>query len=285
MQNIILTSDSTTDLSPELIERYGLKIAPLFVDLGGETLKDGVDVGPDDVFAYVQRTGKLPKTAAVNIADYTDFFAQYAKDGNAVLHFTISSEMSSTYQNACLAASEFDNVYVVDTRNLSTGGGLLVVLAAELIEKGEPAERIAEICRETASRVDASFVLDTLTYMVKGGRCSMVEALGANLLHIKPCIAVKNGTMGMERKFRGKLLPVLKQYIESRLSDPDDIVTDHVFITHSGLGEDVIEACIQTALSCVPFKEVHITRAGCTISSHCGENCLGILFIRKTDLK
>ena len=281
IQKIILASDSTTDLSAELIALYDLKILPLTVALSGKSYADGTEMDPDTIYAHYEKTGELPKTAAPNITDFYDFFTKHTSDGSAVIFFTISAEMSSTYNNARLAASEFDNVYVVDTRNLSTGGGLLVVTAGEMIRAGKEASEIAEACVSMTDRVSASFIVDDLEFLHKGGRCSAVAALGASLLQLKPCITVHNGTMGVGKKYRGKFSMVLEKYIDDLLKDGTGVETDFIFVTHAGCDQSVIDACVSKVSAIVPTAKVYITRAGCTISSHCGRNTLGVLFIRK----
>ena len=280
-QNIIIASDSTCDLNEELIQRYQIKLLPLSVSLGDRTYTDGVDITPDLIYAHYEKTGELPKTSAINIAEFEDFFRQQTADGSAVVFFTISSEMSSTCSNAKIAAADFDSVYVVDTRNLSTGGGLLVTAAAELAAQGKSAKEIAETCETLAARVDASFVVDDLEFLHKGGRCSAVAAFGANLLQLKPCITVKDGKMGVEKKYRGKFPSVLEKYIQDRLGDASGIVPDHVFVTHAGCDEEIVTRCVEQVKAIAPFREIHVTRAGCTVSSHCGRNTLGVLFLRK----
>ncbi len=283
-KKVIITSDSTTDLSKELIERYNVGILPLLVTLGDKTYTDGVDIDADFVYDYHSKTGELPKTSAINIPAATDFFEKYVNEGNAVIHFTISSEMSSTYQNCCIAASEFEDVYVIDTRNLSTGGGLLVIAAAEMALKGMEAKDIADAVNGLAANVDASFVIDSLEYLHKGGRCSAVAAFGANLLKLKPCITVKNGKMGVDKKYRGRYSDVVKEYAAERLVNPDDIDLDRVFVTHAGCDEEIINSVVEVVKNTLPFKEIFITRAGCTVSSHCGRNTLGVLFVRKSPI-
>ena len=283
-EKIIIASDSTCDLGAELIEKYGVKILPLGVTLGEENYTDGVDIDPDMIYANYEKTGQLPKTSAVNLADFEDFFEEYTAQGYSIVVFTISSDMSSTYHNARLAAEDFDNVYVVDTRNLSTGGGLLVATAAEMAKDGKSAAEIAEKCQKLAENVDASFVIDSLEFLHKGGRCSALAAFGANLLQLKPCITVKGGKMGVSKKYRGRFAAVLPQYIEDRMSDLSDICLDKVFITHAGCDKDIIDACVSKVKSLAPEVEVMVTRAGCTVSSHCGRNTLGVLFIRKTPI-
>lgn len=280
-EKIIITSDSTTDLGEELIARYGIKILPLKVSLGEKTYTDGVDITPDMIYKHYHAAGELPQTAAPNLAECIDFFGAMVKDGCSVVHFTISSEMSSSYSNAAIAAQEFENVHVVDTRNLSTGGGLLVLTACEMAQQGMTAAEIAAKCRDMTDRVSASFVVDDLTFLHKGGRCSALAALGANLLKLKPCIEVVGGKMDVSRKYRGKFEKVLSQYIADQIGDPATIEPGHVFVTHAGCDEEIYQMCVEEVRKLVNVKEIHITRAGCTISSHCGRNTLGVLFIRK----
>lgn len=284
MRKLIISSDSTCDLSQELIDRYQIKIIPMGVSLGDKLYRDGFDITPDDIYAHHAKTGQLPKTSAINMAESSEFFAELTKAGSAVIHFTISSSLSATYNNAAVAAEEFEDVYVVDSKNLSTGNGLLVIAAAEMAKQGLEAREIAEKVRVLADCVDASFIVDNLEYLAKGGRCSAVAAFGANLLQLKPCINVKNGAMGVGKKYRGKFEKVLIGYVAERLADKDDIDLDRVFVTHAGCDPKVVEDVVEAVKSTLPFKEVIVTRAGCTISSHCGANTLGVLFIRKNPL-
>lgn len=282
--NIVITSDSTCDLSTELKERYNIGIIPLGVTLGENNYLDGVDINPDAIYEHHAKTGELPKTSAANMSDCIDFFQKFVDEGKTVIHFSLSSEMSSTYNNTRMAAEEFQNVYVINSKNLSTGNGLLVVAAAEMAAKGmEAADIVAEI-EKLVDCVDASFVIDSLEYLHKGGRCSAVAMLGANLLKLKPCIEVKNGSMGVGKKYRGKFLDVLKTYAAERIGDGSGIDLDRVFVTHAGCDSEIVDSVVAEVKKLAPFKEVFVTRAGCTISSHCGRNTLGVLFIRKEPL-
>ena len=284
MSKIIISSDSTCDLSAELKEKYGIKIIPLGITLGTQVYRDGVDITPDDIYAHHEKTGELPKTTASNVGECIDYFTELKKDGDAIIHFTISSAMSSTYNNTCMAAEEFDDVYVIDAQNLSTGSGLLVLSAAEMAQSGMAAADIVAKLEELKPRVDASFVIDSLEYLHKGGRCSALAMLGANLLKLKPCIEVKNGSMGVGKKYRGAYGRVLSEYVDERLQNVDDIDTSRVFITHAGCDEDIVNAVVEQVKSKGIFDEVLLTRAGCTVSSHCGANTLGVLFIRKSPI-
>lgn len=282
---IMITSDSTTDLSPELIKKHNIVILPLNVILDDKSYTDGVDIDPDFIYQYEKEHHILPKTAATNVAVATDFFKKYVDDGYKIIHFCISSEMSGTYQNCNLAAQEVGNTYVVDTRNLSTGGGLLLLKAAELNEQGAEYEDIIKKVETLVPYVDASFVIDSLEYLYKGGRCSGVAALGANLLKLKPCIEVKNGKMGVGKKYRGKFEVVLKQYVDERLENMDDIDTSRIFITHAGCSKEVVDSIYNHIENIGVFKEILVTRAGCTVSCHCGANTLGVLFFRKSHVE
>lgn len=284
MKKLIISSDSTCDLSQELIDRYQIKIIPMGVSLGDNLYRDGFDITPDDIYAHHVKTGQLPKTSAINMAESAEYFAELTKDGSAVIHFTISASLSATYNNARVAAEDFEDVYVVDSKNLSTGNGLLVIAAAEMAKQGLEAKMIAEKVRVLADCVDASFIVDSLEYLAKGGRCSAVAAFGANLLQLKPCINVKHGAMGVGKKYRGKFEKVLLGYVAERLADKGDIDLDRVFVTHAGCDPKVVEEVVEAVKNTLPFKEVFVTRAGCTISSHCGANTLGVLFVRKTPL-
>lgn len=282
--DIVITSDSTTDLSEELRERYNVTVMPLKITLGGKLYTDGVDITPDDIYAHHDKTGELPKTTATNVNDCLEFFKKYTDSGKTVIHFTISSDMSSTYSNACLAAEELGNVHVIDTKNLSTGGGLLVISAAEMLNEGLSAEEIVEKTKALVPCVDASFVIDSLEYLYKGGRCSALAMFGANLLKLKPCIQVKNGKMDVAKKYRGKYSEVLKQYVAEQIGDGSDIILDRVFVTHAGCDPQLVDEIVALVKKLAPFKEVFMTRAGCTVSSHCGANTLGVLFIRKSPI-
>ena len=284
-KKVIITRDSSSDLSPEIVERLNIKTIPLGVTLGDKTYRDGIDIDPDFVYKYHDEHGILPKTSASNVSEMVDFFQPFVDEGYAIVHFAISSKMSSTYQNAVIASEEFEDVYVVDTANLSTGEGLLVMKAAELALEGKSAKEIFDTVNALVPYVDASFVIDNLEYLHKGGRCSAVAAFGANLLKLKPCIQVKDGAMGVCKKYRGKYIQTLREYVTERLSDYSDIDLDRVFITHAGCDPEIVEEIRALVAETAPFKEIIVTRAGCTVSSHCGANTLGVLYFRKTPLE
>ena len=278
---IKITSDSTCDLSRELLERFDICVLPLAVTIGDRTCRDGVDARPDDIYAHVKNGGNLPSTAAINPAEYIELFQQLLKEYDAVIHFNISSDFSSCHQNAKLAAAECGNVYVVDSRNLSTGQGLLVLRAAELAQQGMEAEAIWQQMQADAEKVDASFILEQLDYLRKGGRCSAVAALGANLLKLKPCIEVRDGKMGVGKKYRGAFDKCLMDYITDRIGGREDLDLRRVFVTHSGLSEELEQMAVDKVRQLQDFEEVCVTRAGCTVSSHCGPGTIGVLFVTK----
>ena len=279
-----ITSDSTCDLSPEQLEQYNIRLLPLYVDMDGRTLHDGVDVKPDDIYAHVAAGGGLPKTAAVNMADYVRTFTELSAKNDFVIHVCISLDFSCCYQNAKLAAADFDNVYVVDSRNLSTGHGLVVLEAERMAREGMEPQAIVAALEEMTARVEASFILDRLDYMKMGGRCSAVTLLGANLLRLRPCIEVRDGKMGVGKKYRGSFEKCLVQYITDKLGGWTDLELRRVFITHSGLPEQTVQKAVETVQSLQKFEEIDVTRAGCTVSSHCGPGTIGVLFIRKADI-
>ena len=274
-----ILADSTCDLSPEQLERYNIRLTPLYVRLGDRDYRDGVDIHPDDIYAHVAAGGALASTAAVNMADYVRVFSEYSRRMDFVIQVCISSDFSSCYQNACLAAADYPNVYVVDSRNLSTGHGLVVLEAVRLAESGMPPEEIVTQLNEVTARVRASFILDRLDYMKKGGRCSSVAVLGANLLRLRPCIAVTDGKMGVEKKFRGSFEKCVRDYVTDRLAGRTDLDLRRVFITHSGVDDEIVRIAREMIRSLQPFEEICVTRASCTVSSHCGPGTIGVLFI------
>ena len=280
---IKICADSTCDLSPELVEKYDIGILPLYIVKDGVSLADGVEICPQDIFDHVRGGGAMCSTAAVSVADYEAFFTEQRKNCDAMIHFHISSEMSSCYQNACIAAESVPGVYPVDSRNLSTGIGQLVLLAAEMAAEGSmSAEEIYNAILDKREKLDVSFVLDTLLYLRKGGRCSAVAALGANLLSLKPCIEVHDGAMGVGKKYRGTLGKCLVQYVRDRLEGRDDIDLKRVFITDSGgFAQEELDAMEAEVRRCQPFEEILHTHAGCTVSNHCGPRCVGILYFHK----
>lgn len=278
---IKITADSTCDLSPELISENDIGIVPLFVNKGGESFLDGVTITPAEIFAHVAAGGDLCSTAAVPIGVYQEYFEKYLKEYDAVVHVCIGSGFSACYNNARLAAEDFENVRVIDSKNLSTGHGHVVLEACKLAKTATDLDAMQAELDELTSRVDASFLLDRLDYMVKGGRCSLVAALGANLLKLKPCIEVVDNKMIVAKKYRGSMARCMDRYVRDRLENAENILPERIFVTHSPVAKEVNEAAHNAIRDCMHFDHVYDTNAGCTISCHCGEGCQGVLYIRK----
>ena len=278
---VIITADSTCDLSPELRSRFQIQVIPLTITLGETTFLDGESFTPADMYARYREDGTLPKTSAPSVQSFLDFFRPFVEQGFEVVHLDISSELSGSFNAARLAASELNGVYVIDSMMLSTGVGLLAIEAAECRDQGMSAFDIAVHLSDLRSKVSTSFVLDTLEFMWKGGRCTGVTAFGANLLKIKPGLEMRNGKLEVCKKYRGNINHVYQQYITERLSGKK-VRPGHVFLTESGEVDPAVlkdlEVLVKQLTGC---KEIHHTVAGCTVSSHCGPKTLGVLFIEE----
>lgn len=280
---IAITCDSVCDISQELIKQNNISILPISIILGDETFSDGVNINSQKIFDYVAKNKQLPKTSAINEFQYAEFFKEHLDGVDALIHFTISSDMSSCFNNAKKAASTLKNVYVIDSRNLSTGVGLQVLYACMLRDKGEKPENIVKKVEARKQFVQASFVVERLDYLYKGGRCSALQLLGANLLKIRPSIIVKDGKMDVHKKYRGKMKDVVKDYIKDTLNEFNTYDKSICFITYSSATEDMVEAAKSTLKEFANFENVYITTAGATVTSHCGENTLGILYFNNVE--
>lgn len=278
---IKITSDSTCDLSQQQLEQCGVTLVPLIVMKGDEEFTDGVTITPADIFAHVASGGALCSTAARSVGFYHETFANFAGTWDGVVHISLGSGFSSSYQNACLAAEAFDNVVVVDSQNLSTGQGLVVLKAWELSQTATSLQDLKQALDAFTPRVEASFVVDKLDYLVKGGRCSSAAALGANLLNLKPCIEVRHGQMLVGKKYRGNFTKCLQTYVRDRLKDRSDLDGGRIFVTHTTVSPEARQAVLDAVDEYGVFQEVCETVAGCTISCHCGPGTLGVLFVRK----
>lgn len=284
MKEVLITADSTCDLPSHIIEQHDIEILPLSVLLGDKSYYDGINVFPEDIYAYVDQTGTLPKTAAVTPAQYYEVFEKAHDDGKAVVHIGLSSAISSSYQNACIAASEFDDVYCIDSKSLCTAMGLLVLKACDFRAKGFDAKKIYNRVNTLVPKVSTTFVLDNLEYLHKGGRCSGVAKFSANILGIKPSIAVDpaTGKMDVAKKYRGKMDVVYKQYINDCLKNVNKIDTSRIVIANSGgISPEIISFAKGVVEGKANFDEVILADAKCTISSHCGPKTLAIFYIRK----
>ncbi|KGR88302.1 DegV family protein [Lysinibacillus odysseyi] len=278
---IKITADSTCDLSPELLHTLDITLTPLHVLIDEEDFRDGINIIPQDIFKHVGEHNRTCTTAAINTYEYEEFFSQFVDQYEAVIHINLGSDFSSCYQNAKIAAQSFDNVYVIDSQNLSTGSGHLVYEAAFLAREGRTAHEIVEKVQALIPKVNASFVIDRMDYLKKGGRCSSMEAFGATLLKIKPSIEVTHGKMAVGKKYRGNFENCLEKYIKDRLQQDDKIDKSRIFITHSMCPPETVQKVRGWIAQYTEFEEVIETSAGCTISAHCGPNTLGILYKTK----
>ena len=277
---IKISMDSACDLRDDVVAKYDIGIVPLTIVCGNEEFKDGIGFTPKDIFERVE-AGGVCTTAAISVGEYNDLFTEWLADFDAIIHVNLSSEISVCYQNALLAV-ENRPVHVVDSRNLSSGSGMLALNAAELAAEGLDAADIAERMRALAKNVEASFVIDTLKYLHRGGRCSAVAALGANLLKLKPCIEVHDGKMGVGKKYRGSWDTVILQYVKDKLQGRSDIDYARIFMTHPpGVSQQTLDNVRKTILEYGPFEDIQDTLAGCTISNHCGSPTLGLLYYKK----
>lgn len=276
---IAITAESTIDLPKDLLKKYDIKTLPFTVILGDNEYKDG-EITSSDIFKFVEVNKILPKTSAINEAQYTEFFEEVLKDYDAVVHFCLSSEISSACKNAKTSAENLKNVFVVDTRSLSTGIALLAIYARELAESEKSAEEIYNLCENRTKDVQASFVVKKLDYLHKGGRCSSIALLGANLLSIRPEIVLNNGKMISAKKYLGKMEKVIEKYCKDVLAENQNPDKKYAFVTYTTATEEMANIA-KSALQTAGFETIYETTAGATITSHCGENTLGILFLNK----
>ena len=281
MSKIVVTADSTCDLGEELKARYNVHYMPLHVVLDGQQYNDGLDITPDQIYENYYANHTLPSTAAVNVDEYIEFFKQFVDEGCEVIHVNLGSGLSSCHQNARLAASELEGVYVIDGQNLSTGQGLVVIEVAKRVAEGMPAPQIVEEVEALRTKCHASFILENLEFLHKGGRCSAGAVRGANILKLKPQILVDNtsGKMDAAKKYRGSFSKALAEYVADQLKDRTDVATDRIFITHSGMTDpSIIDQAVALVKEYQNPDEICVTRASCTISSHCGPNTIGVLY-------
>lgn len=278
---IAISAESTIDMPKDLLEKFDIHTTP-FTILLGETVQLDGEVSPTEIFDFVKKTKILPKTSAVNETQYLEHFTNILKSYDAVVHFTLSSSMSCAYENAKKASEKLQNVYIVDSKSLSTGIALLAIYAQKLAQKGTSPEQIVQKLEAKVPSVQASFVLEKLDYLYKGGRCSSLSYFGTNLFKIKPQIIVKNGKMGSYHKYRGTMEKVVKDYCRDTLKEFNTPDLDTAFVTYTTASDEMLSIA-QSALKEYGFKNVYTTKAGGTISSHCGENTLGILYINSKD--
>ena len=283
MAKVQILADTCCDLTKEQKEKFGIFTVPLYVSLGEKMYRDGVDVFPQMLFDYFNETQQTPKTSATTVGDYMDFFKPFADEGKDIVYIGLSEKMSCTMANAKMAAEQMEGakIYCVDSMNLSTGIGLLVLRAAEMAQAGASAEEIVSAVEEMRTRVRASFVLDTLEYLRRGGRCSLLAAVGASILSLHPEIAVSDGSMASRNKYRGKMAIAAKKYAANLLLARDNIEDKRVFVTYTaGCAREIVDAVVGEVRA-AGFEEVLQSEAGSVISSHCGTNCIGFLFVDK----
>lgn len=282
MKRIIVSAESTCDLPKELAKKHNIEIIPLHINLDGKNYRDGVDITPDLIFEKYEEKKVLPITSAPNIADYLDVFKKYPKDEYEIIHFSLGRGISSSYQNALLAASTLDNVHVIDSGNLSSGYAYLVLEAVDLINEGKNFQQILDRIEDIRDKVSTSFVIENLTFLKEGGRCTSLAAIGANILSIRPCIEVSsdNATMKVGKKYRGHMDHVLLKYAHERLKNLEDIDKKRIFITHSKLDGLDVSPVIDYVKNLNYFDDIIIDQAGCSITTHCGANTLGLIFLK-----
>lgn len=283
MKDIVITSDSTCDLSADLIAANDIRIMPLSVMLGGKTFRDGVNIAPADIFRYVDETGELPKTAAPSVEEYENFFRPFTDAGKTVIHFNISSKASGSHGFALAAAQKIggDRVYVVDSHALSTGQGLLVLKACDLLREGRAAAQIYQTILSLRGKVNTSFIPDTLLYLYKGGRCSTLSYYGAKVLSIHPMIDMKEGQLYPKKKYIGKMARCIRSYINDLAAAYPDYDKTRCFVTHSNADPELVELAKGMVRDLFDFDVILETVAGSIVTSHCGRNTLGVLFISK----
>ena len=280
--SVKIIADSTCDLSKDLLEKYDISVLPLHIVLGDKEYKDGLEISPDEIYEWSNSNKEAPKTSAAAISDTIDIYSKYLKSYDEIICFSISGQMSTTVNVMRMAAEELDaedTIHIIDSENLSTGGGLLVIEAAIMAKEGKTANEIVETMNQLKPFVRASFIVDTLTFLHRGGRCSGVAALAGGALKLHPKIVVENGGMKPDKKYRGKMNSAILSYVKDLEPQLKNAKTDRVFITHSGCEKEIIDSIYQYLEELGLFKEILITRAGGVISSHCGPGTLGVLFI------
>ncbi|HZJ78525.1 MAG TPA: DegV family protein [Clostridia bacterium] len=279
---IVITVDSPADFSTELAERFDVVVIPLIVNLKEKSYFDGVDISPKDIFKAYNEDRVLPKTSSVPIPSYIDVFSSLTQKGMDVVHISLSSKISSTNQNAAIAASEFENVYVVDSLSLCSGMALLAIKACKMRDKGMPAQEIVKKLCEIREKICVSFIIDKLEFLCKGGRCSALANFGANILGIKPRIEMKDGSLDVSKKYRGKIEQARLQYLEDEIREADgDIDLECAFLVHTGVDESELLSAKEYIKNRVNFKEIFTVQAGCVITTHCGQNCFAFMYMKK----
>lgn len=282
-RKIILSSDSTADLSKEIIERYNVMVIPLHIVLNGEVYDDNINITPEEIFENFEKNGTLPKTTAVNSHEYSEAFKPYIEQGYDIVHISIGSALSMSYEQCCITARELGHIYPIDSCNSSAGSAMLLIEAAKRIEQGMSAEHVAKEVRELTAKCHNSYVLGTLTYMTAGGRCPSLSTIGINALGIRPRIDISGvtGRATIGKKYRGRPIRMFENFVNDQLKNIDSIESNCIFIIHSGVEQEIIDHIYEIIESKDYFDKIYITKAGCTISSHRGSGSLGMVYMKK----
>ena len=281
---IRIVADSTCDLSQELIEKYNIQIAPLHIVLGEKEFKDGEEISPDEIYDWADEHEDTPKTSAIGFEDVMEIMKPIVDSKDEMIVFTISGKMSTTVNVFRMVAEELeveDRVTIIDSENLSTGTGLMVIKAAAMVHEGKNRVEICQAVEEMKKKVKASFVVDTLTYLHRGGRCNSVAALVGGVLKLHPRIVVADGSMSADKKYRGKMEKVILDYVKDMEASMLEADKERVFLTHSGCDQEIIDKVYSYLKELNYFGEILVTRAGGVISSHCGPGTLGVLYVGK----
>ena len=282
MKPILVSCDSACDLSPEHREQYGIEITSMYVHEGEKAFRDGVDIRPEDIYRIYEETGLLPTTSAISPVEYYEFFKGWVDRGYAVVHIGLSSGISSTCRNAALAAEELEDVFVLDSQALSCSGGLLAVQACRLRDSGMDAAAVAAAIEARIPRTITSFIVGNLTFLAKGGRCSTVTALGANLLGIKPAVEMGKGVLTVGKKYRGKTEICFERFLMDKLEmAAEESDGGSCCVYHAGVDQDLFDHLVDMTRASGLFQEVVTARAGSIISSHCGRETIGFTFQKK----
>lgn len=278
---ILISSDTACDLPTSIVEKYNIPLIPLPITLGNDTFLDGIDVTPEKIYAFVEEHKILPKTSAINDHTYTEFFEKMSKEYDHIIHFTLSHKVSASNSNAVIAQKEFPKVHVIDTYALSSGMAVQIINALNMRDKGYTASQIVEEIEKNKNKVVTSFVIEKLDYLHKGGRCSGLQLLGANVLKLRPSIKMADGALQVHKKYKGKMDKVVSEHILNTLQENPTYDDSVAIIVHSGATEDMLEAARTTLKQHAKFKQVYETITSCTITSHCGKNTLGLVFQNK----
>ena len=278
---VTISADSACDLFPDLYRRRGIEIVPLSINIDGKSYRDVFEIGPDELFTDYERTHRLPKTSAPPPVDFFEVFRRAGKNGDGVVHLAMNSKFSASYQNACIAAQEFQNVYVVDTRTLSSAQGLLALRAADLRDEGKSAKEIFDRIEQDKKRIRAFVLLDTLEFAYRGGRATMLQMFGANLLKLRPCLLLDNqGDLSVCKKFRGNFQQVCREYARFVLSQPNPD-GERAFVSTTGMDQALFDEIAGMVRGSGRFREVLTSRAGCAMTTHTGPNTLVIFYMER----